>query len=63
MKLRKAEAEGKEARCRKIRRTLWVLHGILEENLHCRPVLDVYYRFEKIDLVPSGYYYPEFYEF
>jgi hypothetical protein len=47
---------------RGLKRELWVVEGVLKFNLN-KVVLDtIVSKFNHIDAVPSGYYYPELFQ-
>ena len=46
---------------RQCQRDLWILEGILSHKLDQDLLRKVSDNFEKIDCVPSGYFYPELY--
>ena len=50
-----------KAKLRKYLRDKWVIVGIQQQNLEFKIILEVHKKFTHLDLVPSEYYYPEFY--
>ena len=48
---------------RKYRRYLCAYTGIQDHNFEIKVVQKVLSRFQRLDLVPVGYHYPEFYAF
>ena len=47
------------SKIKKLERNLWVLEGMISLNLNQELLEKVSSNFQKIDSVPSGYYYPE----
>ena len=43
------------ARCKTIKRLIWVLEGLLNHNLTLKQLLKVSKAYQKIDQVPEGY--------
>ena len=62
-KIRKYEMNGDEARLRKYQRHKWALVGVQEHGFEFKIVYFLQKRFERLDLVPTHYNYPEFYQF
>ena len=48
---------------RKYEREQWAVIGMREHNYEFKVVLEVFDRYDKLDLVPTHYNYPEFYRF
>lgn len=59
----RAENKQIEKQLRKYERELWAINGMKEHNFEFKCVLTVYNIYEKLDLVPTHYNYPEFYRF
>ena len=62
-KIQRYEEEENNVKLRKYQRELWSIIGMLDENFEFQTVLAVHDLFAKIDMVPVGYNYPEFYEY
>lgn len=59
--IRQQEGHQLHAEVRQIQREIWVLEGALSISLDHALLMIVVKKFEKIDCVPTGYFYPEFY--
>ena len=46
---------------RSLERDVWLIEGFLKHEIKRELLELVYKKFERIDCVPSGYHYPEFY--
>ena len=60
-KLVKYRKNGDRKRERKYARALWAVVGMADFPLNYNAVLTVFERYERLDLVPSGYLYYEFF--
>ena len=43
-------------------RRVWVLRGVLDFNLNMSTLEAIAKKYEKLAILPQGYYYPELYE-
>ena len=59
-KVAKYRREGNLKKQRKYERALWAIVGMDDKKLNFNAVLSVFDRYERLDLVPSGYFYYEF---
>lgn len=62
-KLAKYVASCDHIKLRKYEREMWAIIGMQEHNFEFQIVLDIYDRYVRLDLVPTHYYFPEFYRF
>ena len=47
----------------KYQRNLWAMNGIHEKNFEFKTVIDIYTKYERLNLVPTHYDFPEFYRY
>ena len=46
---------------RSLERDVWLIEGVLKHDIRRELLELIYNKFERIDCVPAGYHYPEFY--
>ena len=59
----KARAAGNQKRARLMQRALWALYGKVEKRLNPRMIQELLELYNSIDVVPTHYDYPQFYQY
>ena len=60
-KIRKHLLSDDKVKLRKYHRAKWALYGITNHDFDFNVIRIVHLKFKELDMVPSGYLYPEFY--
>ena len=62
-KIEKHTAAGNKRRLRVYQRNLWSITAMLDHNFEIQAVDTVVSKYKRLDLVPTGFSYPEFYRY